>query len=277
MKKRIWEIDFVRGILIILVIFDHFFYDWGYLVLEATNFASASMPGGMVQLHKFAQWYWTFDGRIIIRNICLALFFLLSGISCSFSKNNLKRGLILEGVGIFITIVTYSIYYISNNTLDLRIVFGAISCFGSCILIYYFLTFLLGMLFKEKEKYINATILVIGLIMIFIGLKYYMTTKYWVTDLNSENIIPVFLGSVGFGADHFGLFPYLAYIILGGFIGKTVYKNKQSLLPQFENNKGLLKVGKIGQYTLWIYIFHQGIVAPIVILIVLIGGASLAL
>ena len=77
--KRIHEIDFLRGFLILLVIFDHIMNHFAF----DNNFWPA-MQGA-------AYWYWNCEPRHIVRFIALIGFCFVSGVSCSFSRNNWLR------------------------------------------------------------------------------------------------------------------------------------------------------------------------------------------
>lgn len=85
--NRIMEIDFLRGIAIILMMLFHFLYD-----LQA--FYNIPIPS----------WnhFWYYEGKL-----SAILFMLLAGISCTFSKNNLIRGFKVFLIGMLLTIGSY--------------------------------------------------------------------------------------------------------------------------------------------------------------------------
>ena len=112
-RERVWEIDFLRGAAILGMVIDHFLFDLGALDTYFVNFheiASPTLVSFSSQMHAY------FYGPIRQFFHSLAfLFFLMSGISCSFSRSNFRHaGKILFCAGLF-TIFTYSLYFISNG------------------------------------------------------------------------------------------------------------------------------------------------------------------
>ena len=92
-NNRIKEIDFLRGFLILLMVMDHLFFDFGQLIYIISNF---SLDQSLLsQFVKFSSSYLNWDFRINFRIFVVMLFFFISGISFQFSKNNNKRGVIL--------------------------------------------------------------------------------------------------------------------------------------------------------------------------------------
>lgn len=86
-NRRIFEIDLLRTVAIILMIIFHIVYD-------LNEFAGIDIN------YKSGFWYW--EGRI-----AALIFIFISGISSGFSKNSFKRGVKVLGLGMGITIVTY--------------------------------------------------------------------------------------------------------------------------------------------------------------------------
>lgn len=98
----------------------------------------------------------------------------------------------------------------------------------------------------------------------------------------TRKIVLICLGAYQYGSDWLGLFPFVFYTFLGGFLGETVYRNKESVLRVFfyhhrydENGQDrMLKLNDElnrwcspiifpGKHTIWIYFLHQ----PIIILV----------
>jgi len=279
MKKRIWEIDFLRGILIIAVVFDHFMFDWLDLPYYAYNYTI--LPEWMKNLHVFARFYWTNQARFIIRAIALGLFFLLSGISSSFSRNNLKRGIKLLIFSFIISLTTIILYHITKaltfiQTVDVRIYIGAITCFAATIIIYGLLNKLFDK-FNLSIRFKNYFFLVTGLSIILFSSLWGLYPQEYLNELyvwNTKSFFEFIFGKLAYGnGDYFGLFPFLGYIFIGGFLGQTLYKDKKSKIEKFENNRFIKDISIIGRKTLYIYLLHQVVLFPIVILILYLGGA----
>ena len=88
-KDRIWELDFIRGICVILMIWDHFMFNIAEIFGDAWVIANP-IHNGILEL---AINYENGMLREIFHPIIFCLFFLLCGISCNLSRNNLKRGI----------------------------------------------------------------------------------------------------------------------------------------------------------------------------------------
>ncbi|MCQ2770623.1 MAG: DUF1624 domain-containing protein, partial [Clostridia bacterium] len=113
LSKRAPELDILRGIAVLFMIFDHFMYDcydmMGYFFYDygKTEFTR--------ELVRFARNYWNWDVRVVFRQFILFVFLGLTGICCSFSKSNLKRGFKLMAVAIGLTVATYGIGVITGD------------------------------------------------------------------------------------------------------------------------------------------------------------------
>ena len=162
---RIWEIDFVRGLLIFLMIMDHFFYDWAYLLRDFMGH-SYPYPEWFINLSSFSVEYWNSPIRIGVRFAVLALFFIVCGISCNLSKNNLKRGIIILSLGILISIGSYIVGAIIHQ--EIGIIFGVLSTYGVSILIYWSSKKLFIHLSKNNQAW-KYFALALGIIFVFIG------------------------------------------------------------------------------------------------------------
>jgi uncharacterized membrane protein len=108
-KERIWEIDFLRGMLILLMIFMHLMYD-----LESYYGINVNYDGGILN---------------IVRIIFAPFFIIVSGISTSFSRSSFKRGLIVFAIAMGLTVVTYIIDH------EMFIVFGILHFMGVWMMI----------------------------------------------------------------------------------------------------------------------------------------------
>jgi len=131
-KNRIWEIDFLRGIAIILMSLFHLLYD-------------------LSEFYDFAIDYTT--GIVDLIGLTSALMFItLTGISSALSRNNLKRGLKILFFALVITILTY--IYDSATYIN----FGILHLIGISILLYGF--------FKKLS---TPLLILLGVLIIIIG------------------------------------------------------------------------------------------------------------
>ncbi|MDS1029790.1 heparan-alpha-glucosaminide N-acetyltransferase [Bacillota bacterium LX-D] len=111
-KQRIWEIDFFRGVAIVLMVIFHLIYD----LKEFYHYPLNYEEGFFYYIGKAAA----------------SLFIFLCGVSSSLSHNNFHRGLKLLLLGFLITIVT-AIFVPGSN-----IIFGILHFLGLSVLLYPF-------------------------------------------------------------------------------------------------------------------------------------------
>ncbi|MGD9908977.1 MAG: DUF1624 domain-containing protein [Candidatus Izemoplasmatales bacterium] len=258
--KRVWELDFLRGLSIILMVMDHFMYDLKSLPYWFVNYNQLTEDGSLMDiLYKIGSWYWTSDLRNNFHFVFVAIFLLVSGISFTFSHSNLKRGFKFTIVALLITVVTMSVEYFTG--LNIGIVFGIIHMFALGTII----TFLIRKLWNN-----NYFVFFVGLAFILYGLSFDFINVDYVSTVTWDNIFQIIIGIKGYGADHFGIFPYTGVIMIGTVIGDLFYKSKQSLLPTWDKpwNKPFISAGK---HTLTIFVLHQ----PVLFLIVYLLGTLL--
>lgn len=214
-SNRIWEIDFLRGIALILMMLFHFLYD-----LNA--FYHVEIP--------YWDSFWVIEGKI-----SAVLFMILAGISSTFSKNNLKRGLKILLVAMGISLVTYIIFpseYIR---------FGILHMLGSSMILYHFI-YNISLSFT----------LMISLIIFLLG---YLFNHFYI---DTNLLIPFGIMSRDFvSMDYYPLFPWLGVFLIGTIIGKSIYKEKKSILQKFYRNNFL---SFLGRHSLIVYLIHQPVI-----------------
>ncbi len=124
--KRVWEIDFIRGVAILGMVVDHFIWDLSSLHSFFFNYYEVDNPGVNRMCSALSDWY--NGGRIYFHNLAI-IFFLICGISSTFSRNNWKHSLKIFLSALLLFVATYSIYHISyalGDHLDFRILFGVL-------------------------------------------------------------------------------------------------------------------------------------------------------
>lgn len=107
-KNRIWEIDLVRGIAIILMIVFH-------LIVDLKDFYAYPL--------NYLKGFWYLEGKL-----SAILFILISGISSTLGSNSALHGIKIFVWGMFLTVVTY--IYNPND----YIVFGILHFLGISLL-----------------------------------------------------------------------------------------------------------------------------------------------
>lgn len=304
-NNRIKEIDFLRGFLILLMVMDHLFFDFGQLIYIISNF---SLDQSLLsQFVKFSSSYLSWDFRINFRIFVVMLFFFISGISFQFSKNNNKRGVILLSIGILLTLGSIIVSYILKD--DFVIIASIFLTFGLAILITNFIYFVINKILKNNT--ISSLFLVIiGLLgaIYFIDFTFNVNVPI-INKIESFNdLIDVILGYKQYGFDDIPLLINLTAMLIGFGIGKLVYPNRKSLFSYFNkkiyvkpskslkfyNQKLFVRkkaiyilltpfslIGKciefFGRHSLYVYIIHQFVLIPILIICLVSNGFNLAL
>ena len=239
-ESRIHEIDFFRGILIILVVFDHLMWFINYYIFK--------------QQSGFLTWYWTSGLRYVVRQIVLMLFLFTCGISCHLSRNNLKRGLILLCITILIPLVTRLLQPLPMFSNRVIIVdFNIIGVIALSILLY-----------ACFEKHSNTDIWIL-VIMLFLVYQVILLAKEFSPSDEYNGFQSIFYvdfnpTKAGLIADYLPLFPYIIFLPLGVIFARKFYKNKSSLLPRKDWEKPICFLGR---HTLIIYLAHEVILTPI--------------
>ena len=85
----------------------------------------------------------------------------------------------------------------------------------------------------------------------------------------ADDVKQVTISIVNSSSDYFPIFPQLGWFLLGAALGRTVYREKQTLLPCAAQDFFLIRFFRwCGRQSLWIYLAHQPVVYGILELIV---------
>ncbi len=265
MENRIVEIDLIRGICVLLMIVDHLLSNvYDFMPYIFSDFPS---PGVWTSIVEFSRSYWEMPFRTVGHYLVCFLFLSITGISSSFSRNNLLRGFKLMGVALGLTLATYllSIYMGSSYYI---ITFGVLHCIALGLI----LVGLLGKIIKNPYFY-----LVLGLITLVIGI---VIEAEFTRDVSygSENIfLIIFYEIIGTKQAGMDCFPFLlngSQIFIGVGLGKLIYKNKTSIFNwKYKNNF----ITTIGRNSLLVYLLHQIILPVVMGLVLIIFGFHLSL
>lgn len=220
---RIWELDFLRGLAICIMVFFHLVYDLN----EFYGVTFLSYEEGIIR----------YAGKF-----SAALFIFISGVSCTLSRNNIKRGLYLLLIAFGVTLVTYIAVPGSN------IIFGILHLLGTSIIMYPILT-----------SFSSSVLVFLGSAVILFG------QSFIYLDMPFNYLAPLGLRSYEFySADYYPLLPWSGIFMYGIAFGKIKYVEKHSLLP-FDYSNNFL--GLLGRHSLLIYLSHQPVLLGLLYLI----------
>lgn len=252
-EKRVHELDFIRGILIILVIIDHLL----------NNFACAEYFG---PLFKFSSWYWNNPARHFVQDfVALPLFVFLSGISCSFSKNNWVRAgkmILFWGVLSLGSNLLYAVGADQAVGINVRVDFNIIGVIAWSTLVY--------CIFEKRSWRILLGMCVVFFMFGSIVLPQIIEAAKAVGHYQSAYVPALWYYNDGLDqADIMNIYPFIIYFFLGAIFGRFYYPNKQSLLPRKDWERPICFIGR---HSLLFYIGHQIVYVPLFYLLGLLLG-----
>lgn len=228
--KRIWELDFARGLALIGMIGIHLIYD----LVDLFGVLPWRLP----------MWY------LLFKNNYGLLFLVISGISVTLGRRCVKRGFVVFFSGFLCTAVTLGMYLSGMTDRSIIIYFGVLQCLGTCM-----------MLWPCFRKLPNLLLVLLGVGMVASGLylRYRSYDVPWV-------LIPVGFAPWWFASsDYFPLLPNLGYFLIGAALGRTLYQEKTTRFPGVHPEKQPIRLFCLmGEKSLLIYLLHQPILAALV-------------
>lgn len=223
-RERIWELDALRGFCIVCVIFVHFMFDLVYFLGKQVDFPP---------LYTFIQQY---GG---------AIFVVLSGCCATLGSRSFRRGVLVFGCGMLITLVTLGMYRMGMAASDVVVKFGVLHLLGVCMMLYPLL---------KKLPTTALSVLAAAIVAIGYAIQGMRFSVRWLFPLGF--VYPGFTSS-----DFFPLLPQLGWFLLGIVIGRTLYHEKRTLLPGTAQDFFLFRFFQwCGRQSLWIYLLHQPVV-----------------
>ncbi len=232
--NRIWLIDELRGLAILLMVLDHTFFDIVFIFGVDIPLFNSSFISALRLVFRF-------------------LFIVISGASCYFSRSNMKRGIICLLLGLPVTLVTYLFFK------DQLVLFGILQCLGSCMIIFALIRKLLTKMNRTAGFFLFAFLALItyNSYSFEIGIPGVLTFDV-PADLASVWLIPVGFAPLDyFPVDYFPLFPWLFVFLAGSFFGAFL---KERRAPEFFYKRHSKFLSLVGQNTLIVYILHQPVV-----------------
>ena len=232
--KRILLLDEIRGLAILCMIVHHMFYDIGFVLRLDWGFRVFNF------LCSFQPLFW-------------AAFIITSGICSRLSRNPVKRGAIVFGAGLAVSLVTAVIMPAIGIT-GAEIYFGILSCLGCSMII-------TGLLMPLINKGNDIIGLIVTAFLFFATYKISdKSLLFGLVQLPNALYQSNLLSPFGFfnssfqSADYFPLIPWLFMFLFGAVFGKYAKEEKFSAFAYNSHSKVLQFVGK---NSLWFYLAHQ--------------------
>lgn len=278
-KKRYWELDFIRGICVLLMVFDHFMYSIGFLLPSIWEFFQCQF------WVKFSDWayyfYWGHPVRVALHYIVSTMFLLLCGVSCNLTHSNIVRGSKAMAVAVFISLVTFGMEKIFAFE-GAFIAFGVIHMLAVAMLLYGLAE--KGWLAMRRRSNGGNSRLIDAMEYIPCVIGIVVTVIYLLTciniDTSSTNGVWIFPSINYPGADKGGLLniffsfadaefpssdywpiiPYVFIVFIGTGIGKAIYSS--GLRDRLPCGEPLLTrpVDFVGRHALIVYVAHQAVI-----------------
>lgn len=240
-RVRVTELDALRGLALLMMVLHHFIFDLRFLL------------GLDVFAWQESRWF-----ELMLRPFFLNVFLIVSGICCTFSRSNGRRGLRLLLVAMVFTLATPVFSALSG--FEFRVYFNVLHVLAIGILLY--------ALLSRGEKGGARRLHVDVLLMLFS-----------VTLIYAQRLLPLLPAGIGLGglplgvvpsdlptmSDYLPLVPWLGFFLIGAEIGRVAYAKRKSVLPPLPRwlGIGLTPLQFLGRHSLLVYILHQPILLAI--------------
>lgn len=226
-RERIWELDFLKGIALFLMILNHIFFD-------LSEFFSVDVSG--------------FEGfSSVVGKASAVIFMTVCGISATLGKRNVQNGLRLFALAMALTAATAVFDRVAGTEVCIK--------FG----ILHFLS--LAMMISQGTKKLPVPVLLIASVFAFALGKYFSGIF-----VNTPLLFPLGLRTrLFFSGDYYPLFPNLGFVFLGNALGKILYKERKSVFKKKFRFSEVLCLP--GRHTLVLYFVHQPIIILFLFLI----------
>ena len=231
-QGRIWEIDAIRGFLILCVIASHTLY---YSANILRNF---TLP----PLVRFVMQY---GG---------SLFVILSGLSATLGSRSFRRGLLVFAGGMVLTVGSIVAAHFGWLTEDMIIRFGVLHLLGFAMMVYPLL-----------KKLPDGALLVFALTVLALGCWLELGN----VTVSSRFLFPLGLRYPGFtSGDYFPIAPQLGWFCAGILLGRRLYPEKRTRFPGVNAGTPILRFLRwCGRNSLYIFILHLPIIGGIMMLL----------
>lgn len=239
-NRRAFLLDEIRGADILVMVCYHGTYDLVYLFgVDFPTFHSI----GFHLLQQAIAW----------------VFIILSGISCRYSRNNLRRGVKCFGCGVLVSLVT--ILFLPGQA----IWFGILHFMGAAMLLFALLRPLLDRLPPLAGIIVNLFLLLLTWEVPHSRLGLPGLPGLPLPRLDSPWLLP--LGFGGAGSDYFPILPWIFLFFAGTYLGVYV---RQERMPKAVYRLHIPWLAKLGRHTMIVYLLHQPVLYGVLTLLFLL-------
>jgi uncharacterized membrane protein len=242
-QNRLWEVDALRGLAVVAMAFFHFMWDLWFYRLTYQDVVGPA---------------W----QLFARGIGSTFIFVLGlSVTLDYSRmvakgispwwRTLKRGLMIFGCGLLVSIGTY--FFVPTEWVR----FGILHHAGVAIILAFFFMRLPALL-----------VALIGLGFIALG------TYFSSLPGPSEWLLPFGLVPRGLGmVDYYPLLPWFGVALLGVAFGKSAYANgaRRFDLPELGGSAPVRALRFLGRHSLIIYLVHQLVLQAVLIGLMQLG------
>lgn len=228
-STRYWEIDTVRGVVVILMVYFHLMWNLFYFRVTAIS-------------------VFTFEWQAFARAIGSTFTFLL-GLSLAIRRERvtgeflpyLRRGLLIFGCGMLVSAATFVV--LGANEF---VIFGILHLQGVALILCYLLA--------RFPAWVNV---LLGVVVVIVGATIYNTLVPY------PWLIPLGLQQQGrYMADYYPILPWFGPALFGVAAGKLLYPggNRSFVLPEWGDFAPVRALRFLGRHSLIIYLVHQPII-----------------
>ena len=285
-SERYWELDFARGVCVLLMIFDHFMYCLFDIMPSLNKMFGTDL---FASAEKLARAWWVWDVRVNGRLFVIVAFFILCGISSTLTRGNFRRCIPLALVAAGISAVTA---LLEQWGLGMRVLFGVIHMLAAGIFLYAVYdeaaSAVGALLGKGRAANIARGALrllpgVVGLVLLVwyftVAAEFIVYDGHWdiisKIPMSDDYDLDIFRASFAYllefrypSGDYFPILPWAAFVLVGGIFGRLIYHTdaRYALAPlDGAWNRGFCLLGR---HAAVLYIAHM------VVIPVLLGAAA---
>ena len=264
-RLRIWELDLIRGIIMVVVTFDHvcrFSYYWGIIRFQ-TAFGKAIESIALGYLNSY------FCKHAYPYALWLLCF--MSGISCQFSRSDTKRLIKSWALSAVFMGGYLALHFIIPNIITGYVIFNIIAVNTISVTFWYIL---------DKLKVHDVYRIIFGALTVITGVTLFYYNRFHEGGLFVENKFLALLiynkNGYNVSPNNFEpLLPHLGFFVLGAVFGKNFYRDTATRLKRKTPPKWLTPVMLLGKHSLEAYLFMPVLCISALWLIVKLVGLFL--